>query len=160
MQPRPPTGQPPAAAALKLLRTVPRAGTHRLLERWGPRARALDSHPAELPLFTHSHPGVVIAPWAPTVLCAYSRDGGTLQRTCSDRARTQGSCSPGCNSRGLDAPTDWCGPGDVTSAAAHANHTLYPCAWPVERLDQMLRMFFHGNDRYHLPRCAPIPTSV
>ena len=97
------------------------------------RAMTPEPPPAEgrWPIYSHSLSGVVLSPRHNALLCSYSFDSGTIDRTCKAAAKSGGSCVPGCTK---DGRNQWCEEG-----ANGANHK-WPCAWRPTDLRPMLEL--------------------
>ena len=99
----------------------------------------------ELPLYSNVQSGVIFAPAATKVLCAFSKDGSTQSDRVCDPPGVSARCVPGCSYHGR---LTWCGQGNDRN-----------CAWQPNRLGSMLEeqsaMHNRGpTDRYNEVRNA------
>ena len=64
-----------------------------------------------IPIYSYSLAGIVLAPWANRLICSYPYDVGSLNRRCWPRGVTD-HCIPGCSRWDNDNDV-WCAPGTI-----------------------------------------------
>ena len=85
----------------------------------------------QIPVYSNSLSGIILAPEANRLLCSYPFDVGSLGRVCHPRGISEG-CVPGCTPTGQQAaPTDWC---------EGFFKDPWPCAWPADKTAMMMEI--------------------
>ena len=85
-----------------------------------------------IPIYSYSLAGIILAPKTNKLLCSYPYDVGSLSRRCFPSG-VSGSCIPGCGNN-PNLPMMWCDPNtDFWKRSSPA------CAWKPEHLDTMMR---------------------
>ncbi|KAL1510268.1 hypothetical protein AB1Y20_006590 [Prymnesium parvum] len=82
----------------------------------------------QIPVYSNSLSGVILAPETNTLLCSYPFDVGSLERVCYPRGVSD-TCIPGCTPNG--GATQWC---------EGFFKDPWPCAWAPSKTDIMMEI--------------------